>query len=143
MDKKEEKNISAWIAYSNMIRLSRCCFFYCSCFPILLITWHYFSMGVYIIQTKGELSAEKKEKYEEAYNNYQKLLSNTATFAVSSNFRLMDTLQMGVTLTINLAHFLKVSLAGLGGSVGCAVRLETRRSRVQPPPRSATFFRGD
>ena len=34
-------------------------------------------------------------------------------------------------------------LVGLGGSVGCAVRLETRRSRVQPPPRSATFFRGD
>ena len=34
-------------------------------------------------------------------------------------------------------------LIGLGGSVGCAVRLETRRSRVQPPPRSATFFRGD
>ena len=33
--------------------------------------------------------------------------------------------------------------AGLGGSFGCAVRLETRRSRVQPPPRSATFFRGD
>ena len=35
------------------------------------------------------------------------------------------------------------SAVGLGGSVGCAVRLETRRSRVQPPPRSATFFRGD
>ena len=33
--------------------------------------------------------------------------------------------------------------AGLGGSVGCAVRLETRRSQVQPMPRSATFFRGD
>ena len=31
---------------------------------------------------------------------------------------------------------------GLGGSVGCAVRLETRRSRVQPPS-SVTFFRGD
>ena len=29
---------------------------------------------------------------------------------------------------------------GLGGF---AVRLETRRSQVQPPPRSATFFRGD
>ena len=28
-------------------------------------------------------------------------------------------------------------------SVGCAVRLETRKSQVQPPPRSATFFRGD
>ena len=35
------------------------------------------------------------------------------------------------------------TLAGLGGSVGCAVRLETRRSRVQPPPRSVTFFPGD
>ena len=33
--------------------------------------------------------------------------------------------------------------AGLGGSVGCAIQLETRRSRVQPPPRSATFFHGD
>ena len=33
--------------------------------------------------------------------------------------------------------------ASLIGSVGCAVQLETRRSRVQPPPRSATFFRGD
>ena len=31
---------------------------------------------------------------------------------------------------------------GLVGSVGCAVRLETRRSRVQLPPRSETFFRG-
>ena len=34
-------------------------------------------------------------------------------------------------------------VAGLGGLVGCAVRLENRRSRVQPPPRSATFFHGD
>ena len=37
----------------------------------------------------------------------------------------------------------KVNFNGLGGSFGCAVRLETRRSRVQPPPRLATFFRGD
>ena len=36
-----------------------------------------------------------------------------------------------------------MALAGLGGSVGCAIRLETRRSWVQPPLRSATFFRGD
>ena len=35
----------------------------------------------------------------------------------------------------------RIVLGGLGGSVGCAVRLETRRSRVQPPPRSETFFR--
>ena len=38
---------------------------------------------------------------------------------------------------------LPLPIAGLGGSVRCAVRLETRRSRVQPPPRSATFFCGD
>ena len=48
----------------------------------------------------------------------------------------------------NLMNFLYIwglnhCIAGLGGSVGCAVRLETWRSRVQPPPRSATFFRGD
>ena len=34
-------------------------------------------------------------------------------------------------------------MASLGVSVGCVVRLGTRRSRVQPPPRSAIFFRGD
>ena len=44
-------------------------------------------------------------------------------------------------LTITIFHL--ALCAGLGGSFGCAVRLETRRSRVQPPPRSATFFRGD
>ena len=37
----------------------------------------------------------------------------------------------------------RASLGGSVGSVRCAVRLETRRSRVRPPPRSATFFRGD
>ena len=47
-----------------------------------------------------------------------------------------------VILTPEVRDILKIS-AGLGGSVGCAVRLETRRSRVQPPPRSATFFHGD
>ena len=34
-------------------------------------------------------------------------------------------------------------LLGLGGSAGWVIRLETRRSRVQSPPRSATFFRRD
>ena len=39
-----------------------------------------------------------------------------------------------------LDSYLPCNCAGLGGSVGCAVRLETRRLWVQPPPRSATFF---
>ena len=39
--------------------------------------------------------------------------------------------------------FLQQPVADFGGSVGCAVRLETRRLRVQPPLRSATFFHGD
>jgi len=39
---------------------------------------------VCVVQTKGEISAERKERYEETYNNYQKLLSNTQVFAVST-----------------------------------------------------------
>ena len=35
------------------------------------------------------------------------------------------------------------SSRGLGGSVGYTVWLEIRRLHVQPPPRLATFFRGD
>ena len=44
---------------------------------------------------------------------------------------------------IKYVNFYQKPGAGLGGSVGCAVRLETRRSRVQTPPRSVTFFQGD
>ena len=47
-----------------------------------------------------------------------------------------------VTINTNQT-LLTLKWAGLSGSVGCAVRLETRRSRVQLPPRSATFFCGD
>ena len=43
----------------------------------------------------------------------------------------------------SFSYFSTKTYAGLGGSFGCAVRLETRRLPVQPPPRSSTFFRGD
>ena len=36
-----------------------------------------------------------------------------------------------------------INFVHLNMDLGCAVRLETRRWRVQPLPRSATFFRGD
>ena len=53
----------------------------------------------------------------------------------------VTTLSLGTDrLSLGTDRPLKV---GLRGSVGCAVRLETRRSLVQHPPRSATFFRGD
>ena len=42
-----------------------------------------------------------------------------------------------------IMHSLMLVHAGLGGSVGCAVQLETRRSWIQPSPRTVTFFRGD
>ena len=44
-------------------------------------------------------------------------------------------------ITLLLLMFTVIN--GLGGSVGCAVRLETRRLWIQPSPRSATFFRGE
>ena len=47
-----------------------------------------------------------------------------------------------VTINTNQT-LLTLKWAGLGGSVGCDVWLETRRSPVQLPPRSATFFCGD
>ena len=52
-------------------------------------------------------------------------------------------LEMVSRKSLSRIYFMYCMAAGLGGSVGCAVRLETRRSRVQPPPRSATFFRRD
>ena len=50
-------------------------------------------------------------------------------------------IEPGKTKSRSYAHKVSILIviepgAGLGGSVGCAVRLETRRSRVQPPPRS-------
>ena len=45
-----------------------------------------------------------------------------------------------ILLVDSKGHDQTVDAAGLGGSIGCGVRLETSRSRVQPPPRLATFF---
>ena len=50
---------------------------------------------------------------------------------------------VSIYLSICLSVHLPYMLAGLDGSVGGAARLETRRSRIQPMPRSATFFHGD
>ena len=68
-------------------------------------------------------------------------LLSTSVFGLSSfGIAIKYTINGKKAKTVSNVHILS---AGLGGSVGCAVRLETRRSRVQPPPRSATFFRGD
>ena len=56
---------------------------------------------------------------------------------------ILDRRDDAVTPLLNQVNYLPYSIVGLGGSVGCAVQLETRRSWVQPPPRSATFFHGD
>ena len=53
------------------------------------------------------------------------------------------TLSIGTNLSKLCRLRSEIKECSLGGSIGFAVRLETRRSRVQPPPRSATFFRGD
>ena len=51
--------------------------------------------------------------------------------------------QQGQNVALSGDERIQALEAGLGGSVGCAVRLETGRSRVQSPPWSATFFCGD
>ena len=79
--------------------------------------------------------------------------------ALSRNLKTVDTFKLSYGRVYSLSKDYHLSMpltkfghslpnipfldAGLGGSIGCAVRLETRMSRVQPPPRSATFFRGD
>lgn len=45
----------------------------------------FFFFSPLFFQTKGELSNERKENYEAAIINYQKLQQNTHTLAVSYN----------------------------------------------------------
>ena len=68
----------------------------------------------------------KKQKKQKAHGPWVAHLSDIAT----------ADMQM-------LCNIFPILSSHLGGSVGCAVPLETRRSRVQTPPRSVTFFRGD
>ena len=58
-------------------------------------------------------------------------------YSIVSNFFLADI--EGANQTVHCG-LIWAFAAGLGGSVGCAVRLETRRSRVQPLPRSEHSF---
>ena len=71
----------------------------------------------------------------------KKIVKKVPSVAVQLTITSVIILNYETVLIYNTMH--PKPIAGLGGSVGCAVRLETRRSRVQPPPRSATFFRGD
>ena len=67
---------------------------------------------------------------------------STVPIAAITIFTLsIQTAQLLIILVLKSEQ--KQFTASLSGSVGYAVRLETRRLRVQPPPRSATFFRGD
>ena len=59
----------------------------------------------------------------------------------ASNWRQIKRLLMNIYKRVCIERVRKKTI--YGGSVGCVVRLETRKSRVQPPPRLVTFFRGD
>ena len=73
------------------------------------------------------------------------LVFSQSLFPISSSFCASGRLYFVIVAfaRYSVIHMLSTECTGLGGSVGCAVRPETRRSRVQPPPKSATFFRGD
>ena len=66
----------------------------------------------------------------------------TNTYIGDNNSYVGFTNSYGVTI-IYVGDNMSYIGIGLGGSVGCAIRLETRRSWVQPLSRLATFFRGD
>ena len=93
------------------------------------------------ITSQCDLKFDLKAKVTVAYvqrspyfNSYLLKISNAWSALLSEN----NSFKMMYWFNIVTPY-----LTGLGGSVGCSVRLETRRSRVQPLPRSATFFRGD
>ncbi len=69
---------------------------------MLLKTYACYYNKLNIFQTKGELSSERKEKFEAAQNAFQKLLSNTQQFAVrffiSFNFMPIYCIFMGTCL---------------------------------------------
>ena len=66
--------------------------------------------------------------------------THTCTHTKSYNFCYSVLLLHIACWVLNTVSYI---LAGPGGSVGCAVQLETRRLWVQPLPRLATFFCGD
>ena len=97
--------------------------------------------------TRGQPKVLKELSYVDVWPFYGKVKFASLCICMSSihlNGKIVKSFK-GLILWSLWANFVQISYgaAGLGGSVGCAVRLETRRSRVQPPPRSATFFRGD
>ena len=74
----------------------------------------------------------------------RRMLTGTVSLASQPMFSSWKLQLLNVSISIFCIYIcMYVCAAGLGGWVGCAVRLETRRSPVRPPPRSATFFRGD
>ena len=106
------------------------------CSTMLLFVMSVGQFGWLPWQPNSSIFKKKKQKKKQSQGHFGEVLKQqNQAFASGS---IIDSMRSLVLPTLNI----KVG-AGLGGSVGCAVWLETRRSRVQPPPRSATFFRGD
>ena len=84
-------------------------------------------------------------KYEETFYGRHTVL-NTRCSEIKSNLKInlyiyiyikkltivIFTLNIRTCIRTHILRFIKSCCAGLSGSAGCAVRLETRRSRVQP-----------
>ena len=101
--------------------------------------------------SKAVLSAPLKHStcpYQQSLLSFRMRSRSSMPSLTSSSLDLVVTMSCGLTLQICLIIALSFCcrlwrFASLGGSVGCPIWLETRRSQVQPPPRSATFFCGD
>ena len=100
---------------------------------VAMLTWRPYILCEYVKQHEGNLQIEEVLKKSAPILSHWACPWGTPQAAIRK-------MKSVTAVTSNL--FIQ-NCAGLGGSVGCSVWLETRRSRVQPPPRSATFFHGD
>ena len=98
----------------------------------------------FIVKSNARLFGEWDVKlWKFAWNFLDSVLKPPMIIFLTQQFQICAYARARLILHRSHVCYVITSSAGLGGSVGCAVRLETRRSRVQPPPRSATFFRED
>ena len=117
-------------------------FHYCSSlFPVPLFYLLHYLFYLFSLSLLSLFSLSLGDDTKMTHKGCRVITPQHNQSAISMDFTKLDICIDIVEIWFGIAN--GQILSRLGGSVGCAVRLETRRSRVQPPLRSATFFRED